>query len=167
MTSKQSLPGLIVPLNPPRWVTLLTFVLLSCGACALVVSALWAGWSPWIAVTLAAIPFLVHLVGRWYNQPSLKGRVLVVSPDKPWQLAFFSEVAGLTDSIEVIVSQRWHHLFGISLGLKLQNCPHNMSKTLTMVVWRQCVSTLVFHEVALQSARQIDGVARRTKGDAA
>jgi hypothetical protein len=42
-----------------------------------------------------------------------------------------------------------------------------MSKTLTMVVWRQCVSTSVFHEVALQSARQIDGAARQTKGDTA
>jgi hypothetical protein len=153
--------------TPPRWVTALTFVLMSCGACALGVSALWAGWSPWVAVTLAATPFLVHLIGRWHHHPSLKGRMLVVFPDKPWRLALFSEVAGLTDSIEVIVNQRWHHLFGISLGLKLQNCPHNMSKTLTMVVWRQCVSTSVFHEVALQSARQIDGAARQTKGDTA
>lgn len=154
-------------MTPPRWVMGLTFVLLSLGACALLISGLWAGWSPWIAVTLATIPFLVHFLGRWRNQPSLKGRVLVIFPDKPWQLAFFSEVAGLTDSIEVIVSQRWHHLFGISLGLKLHNCPHNISKTFTMVVWRQCVSTAVFHEVALQSARQIDGAARQTKGDAA
>jgi hypothetical protein len=154
-------------MTPPRWVMGLTFVLLSLGACALLISGLWSGWNPWIVVTLAAIPFLVHFSGRWYNQPSLKGRVLVIFPDKPWQLAFFSEDTGLTDSIEVIVSQRWHHLFGISLGLKLQNCPHNMSKTLTTVVWRQCVSTAVFHEVALQSARQIDGAARQTKGDAA
>lgn len=154
-------------MTPPRWVMGLTFVLLSLGACALLISGLWAGWSLWIALTLAIIPFLVHFLGRWRNQPSLKGRVLVIFPDKPWQVAFFSEVAGLTDSIEVIVSQRWHHLFGISLGLKLQNCPHNISKTFTMVVWRQCVSTSVFHEVALQSARQIDGAARQTKGDAA
>jgi hypothetical protein len=154
-------------LTPPRWVNGLSVVLLSCGACALVVSALWAGWRPWFAVILAALPFLVHFIERWLNQPSLKGRVLVVFTDKPWQLAFFSEVAGLTDRIEVIVNQRWHHLFGISLGLKLQNCPHNRSKTVTMVVWRQCVSTSVFHAVALQSARQMDGTGRQTKGDAA
>ena len=156
-----------MPLTPPRWVAAFTFVLLSLGACALVISALWAGLSPWVATILALIPFLVHFIGRWHHQTSLRGRVLVVLPDKPWQLAFFSEVTGLTDSIEVIVSQRWQHLFGISLGLKLQHCPHNMSKTVTMVVWRQCVSTSVFHEVALQSARQIDDVARQTKGDAA
>lgn len=156
-----------MPLTPPRWVTFLTFVLLSLGACALVVSALWSEWSPWVAIALAAIPFLVHFFGQWHIQTRHRGRVLVVLADKPWQLAFFSEVAGLTDSIEVIVSQRWQHLFGITLGLKLQNCPHNMSKTITMVVWRQCVSTAVFHAVALQSARQVDDVARQTKGDAA
>jgi hypothetical protein len=167
LTFKQSLPELLVPLTPPRWVAAFSFVLLSLGACALVISARWAGMSPWLAITLAPIPFLVHFIGRWHNQTSLRGRVLVVSPDKPWQLAFFSEVAGLTDSLEVIVSQRWQHLFGITLGLKLQHCPHNMSKTVTMMVWRECVSTSVFHEVALQSARQIDDVARQTKGDAA
>ncbi len=156
-----------MPLTPPRWVAAFTFVLLSLGACALVTSALWAGWSPWVAIILACVPFLVHFIGRWHNQTNLRGRVLVVFPDKPWQLAFFSEVAGLTDSIEVIVSQRWQHLFGISLDLKLQHCPHNMSRTVTMVVWRQCVSMSVFHEVALQSARQIDSAARQTKGDAA
>lgn len=156
-----------MPLTPPRWVAAFTFVLLSLGACALVTSALWAGWSPWVAIILACIPFLVHFIWRWHNQTNLKGRVLVVFPDKPWQLAFFSEVAGLTDSIEVIVSQRWQHIFGISLGLKLQHCPHHMSRIVTMVVWRQCVSASVFHEVALQSARQIDSAARQTKGDAA
>lgn len=156
-----------MPLTPPRWVAAFTFVLLSLGACALVTSALWAGWSPWVAIILACVPFLVHFIGRWHNQTNLRGRVLVVFPDKPWQLAFFSEVAGLTDSIEVIVIQRWQHLFGISLGLKLQHCPHNMSRIVTMVVWRQCVSMSVFHEVALQSARQIDSAARQTKGDAA
>lgn len=156
-----------MPLTPPRWVAALTFMLLLSGACALVVSALWAGWSPWVAIALALIPLLVHFIGRLRSQTRLRGRVLVVLPDKPWRLAFFSEVTGLTDSIEVIVSQRWQHLFGISLGLKLQNCPHNISKTVTMVVWRQCVSTSVFHQVALQSARQIDDVARLTKGDAA
>jgi hypothetical protein len=167
LTAKQSLPELLVPLTPPRWVAVLTYVLLSLGACALVVSALWAEWSPWVAIALATIPFLVHFFGQWHNQTCYKGRLLVVLPDKPWQLAFFSEVAGLTDSIEVIVIQRWQHLFGITLGLKLQNCPHNMSKTFMMVVWRQCVSTSVFHQVALQSARQVDCAGRQTKGDAA
>lgn len=156
-----------MPLTPPRWVAALIFALLSLGACALVVSALWVGWSPWVAIILAVIPFLVNFIGRRYNQTDLRGRVLVVLPDKAWQLAFFSEATGLTDSIEVIVSQRWQHLFGISLGLKLQHCPHNMSKIVTMVVWRQCVSMSVFHEVALQSARQIDSAARQNKGDAA
>lgn len=142
-------------------------MLLSLGASCLAVSALWAEWTPWVAVSLAFIPFVVHFVGQRRNQHALKGRVLVVWPDKSWQLAFFSEVAGLTDSIEVIVCQRWHHLFGLSLSLKLQNCPHNMSETLIAVVWRQCVSVSDFHEVALQSARQIDGAGRQPKGDAA
>ena len=128
---------------------------------------LWTGLSAWIAVPLAIIPFLVNYFLHWRNQRNLKDRVLVVRPDQSWALAFFSEVAGLTDSIEVIVIQRWHHLFGLSLSLKLQNCPHNMSKTIMMVVWRQCVSTSVLHQVALQSARQVDRAGRQTKGDAA
>ena len=134
---------------------------------AFVISALWVGLAPWAAFLSGVIPILVHYVGSHRRQKAFEGRVLVVSSEKPWQLAFYSEVSGLTDSIEVIVNQRWHHLFGISLGLKLQNCPHNLPKTLTMVVWRQCVSTSVFHGVALQSARQIDSATHQTKGDAA
>jgi hypothetical protein len=132
-----------------------------------VISAIWLGWSGWVAVPLAIIPFLVNYFWRWRDQRKFQDRVLVVWSDRSWQLAFFSEVTGLTDSIEVIVIQRWHHLFGLSLSLKLKNCPHNISKTLMMVVWRQCVSTSVFHQVALQSARQVDRAGRQTKGDAA
>lgn len=167
MTPKQPLKGQLIPLTQPRWVTVLTLLLLSFSASCLVVSAFWVGWSAWIAFPLVIIPFSVNYFRRWRNQRNLQDRVLVVWPDQSWQLAFFSEVAGLTDSIEVIVIQRWHHFFGLSLSLKLQNSPHNMSKTFMMVVWRQCVSTSVFHQVALQSARQVDRAGRQTKGDAA
>jgi hypothetical protein len=161
------LQGQLIPLTEPRWVKVFTLSLLSFSATCLVISSLWAEWSVWITVSLAIFPFLINYFWRWRNQRPLQDRVLVVWPDRSWELAFFSEVAGLTDSIEVIVIQRWHHLFGLSLSLKLQNCPHNMSKTFMMVVWRQCVSTSVFHQVALQSARQVDCAGRQTKGDAA
>lgn len=158
---------MLVPLTQPRWVVELTFVLLSMASLALMTSALWAGLDGWFAVPLAIFPFLVHFIERRRHPKRLRGRVLVVYPHQPWQLAFFSEVTGLTDSIEVIVSQRWHHFFGISLGLKLQNCPHNTKKTVMIVVWRQCVSASVLREVAMGATRQIDGAGRHTKGDAA
>lgn len=93
--------------------------------------------------------------------------MLVIWPDRPWQLALFSEKTGLTDSIEVVVKKRWHHIFGLSLGLKLHKCPHNTSQTLMMVVWRQCLSSVMFRELALQSARQLEAAGFRSKGDAA
>jgi len=134
---------------------------------AFVISALWIGLAPWAAFLLAAIPILVHSVGLHRRQKDFEGRVLVISSEKPWQLAFYSEVSGLTDSIEVIVTQRWHHLFGLSLGLKFHYCPHNMSKTALAVVWRQCTHPTVFREVALQATRQIEGAHRHSKGDSA
>lgn len=167
MTPKQPLYGQLIPLTQPRWVSIFSILLLSFSASCLVISALWAGWSAWIAAPLAIIPFLINYFWYWRNQRNLQGRVLVVWSEQSWQLAFFSEVTGLTHSIEVIVVQRWHHLFGLSLSLKLQNCPHNMPKTFMMVVWRQCVSASVFHQVALHSARQVDRAGRQTKGDAA
>lgn len=142
-------------------------MLLATASLAFVISALWVGLEPWIAYPFGAIPILVHYIGRLRRQKDLQGRVLIISSDKSWQLAFFSEVSGLTDRIEVIVVQRWHHLFGLSLGLKFHHRPHNISKTTLAVVWRPCTSATVFREVALESARQIEGADRHSKGDSA
>lgn len=134
---------------------------------AVVISAFWVGLEPWAAYPLGAIPILVHCLVQWRRQKDLLGRVLVISSENPWQLAFFSEVSGLTDRIEVNVTQYWHHFFGLSLGLKLDDRPHNMSRTYLMVVWRQSLSAAVFREVALAAARRIEGADRHSKGDAA
>lgn len=124
------------------------------------------GFSPWIAYPLAIIPILVHFYER-NNRFLPKDRVLFISDDKPWELAIYSKHAGLTDRIEVIVRQRWHHFFGLSLGLKLQNCPHNKARTLIVMVWSQCLCPSTFHAVALGAARQIEGERHHSKGDAA
>jgi hypothetical protein len=145
----------------------LIFMLLLTASLAFFISALWVGLEPWAASLLGAIPILVHYVGLRRGQNDFEGRVLVISSEKPWQLAFYSEDAGLTDSIEVIVTQRWHHLFGLSLGLKFHYRPHNMPKTALAVVWRQCTHATVFREVALQATRQIEGAHRHSKGDSA
>ncbi len=167
MTNPSSSSGLLVPLTQPGWVAVFRFVLLSVAAWAFVTSALWMEWNVWLAYSLATIPFLVHFFGRLKDGKSTQDRILHVYSEKPWQLSFFSKDARLTDSIEVIVSQRWHHFFGLSLGLKLQNRPHNKSQTLIVVVWRQCLSPLAFHAVALEAARQLEGSGRHSKGDAA
>lgn len=134
---------------------------------ALVISALSVGLASWAASLFGVIPILVHYLGSRRNKKVLEGRVIVISSEKPWQVAFYSEVSGLTDSIEVIVTQRWHHFFGLSLGLKFQHRPHNMSKTALAVVWRQCTHPSVFREIALQANRQIEGAHRHSKGDSA
>ena len=125
------------------------------------------GLAGWIAYPLAIIPILVHFYERRNNGMILKGRVLLISRDKPWELAIFSKDAAVTDSIEVIVSRRWHHFLGLSLGLKLLNHPHNKSKTLIVMVWRQCLSPAAFHAVALEAARQLEGERSHSEGDAA
>lgn len=158
---------MLVPLAQPPWVTGLSLFLLCLAAWALVSSALWVGLGAWLAYPLAIIPILVHFYGYRRARLRLKDRVLCISADKPWELAIYSKHAGLTDSIEVIVRQRWHHFFGLSLGLKLQNRPHNKTQTLIVMVWRQCLSPSAFHAVALEVARRVDGGTRHSKGDAA
>jgi hypothetical protein len=145
----------------------LIFFMLMTASLAFFISALWVGLEPWAASLLGVIPILVHHIGPHRRQKFFERRVLVISSEKPWQLAFYSEVSGLTDSIEVIVTQRWHHFFGLSLGLKFQHRPHNMSKTALAVVWRQCTHPTTFREVALQANRQIEGAHRHSKGDSA
>jgi hypothetical protein len=140
-------------------------MLLSVACLAFVISALWVGLEPWIAYPLGLIPFLVHRFGQRYRFKGLEDRVLVIRSDQTWHLAFFSEVTGLTDSIEVIVIQRWHHLFGLSLGLKFHYRPHNRTKTFLAVVWRQSMSAAVYREVALEAARQLEGAYCDSKGD--
>lgn len=166
MTYQQPSTEHIVPLIQPRWVTGLRIALLCIASLAIFFSAAALGATFWLACLLSTIPVLVHAIGS-RHQKKMAGRVLVISVDNLWQLAFFSEINGLTDRIEVIVNKRWQHIFGLSLGLKLQKCPHNQSKTLMMVVWRQCLSSAVFREVALQSARQVEVAEFRSKGDAA
>jgi hypothetical protein len=143
------------------------FLMLATASLAFVISTLWVGLSSWVASLFGVIPILVHYIGSRRRQKVFEGRVLVISSEKPWQLAFYSEVSGLTDSIEVIVTQRWHHLFGLSLGLKFHHRPHNMSKTALAVVWKQCTHATIFREVALQANRQIEGAHRHSKGDSA
>lgn len=158
---------LVVSLTQPRWVAGLIFLMLMSASLVLFISALWVGLAWWIASLFGVIPILVHYVGLRRRQKAFEGRVLVISSEKPWQLAFYSEVSGLTDSIEVIVTQRWYHFFGLSLGLKFHHRPHNMSKTVLAVVWRQCTHPTIFREVALQANRQIEGAHRHSKGDSA
>lgn len=159
--------GILVSLTRPRWVGWLIGTLLSIASLSLVTAAIWSGLSVWWSIPIGIIPFVVHIVGQLRTQAIIKGRILVILPSKPWQLSFFSEVSGLTDSIEVIVNKRWHHSLGISLGLKLQNHPHNKVQTITTVVWRHSLSSHVFREVALQAARQIELAGFNKKGDAA
>jgi len=149
-------PGLLVPLTRPRWVGWLIWALLGIATLAVVFSALAIGlaltWS--LALGFSLIP--IHFFIQRRVQGLSRGRLLVIAPNLPWSLSFFSNESGLTDSIEVIVRRQWHHFFGLSLGLKLQNRPHNQSQTATVVVWKHGVTQQVFREVALQVARQID-----------
>jgi hypothetical protein len=66
----------------------LIFMLLLMASLAFFISALWVGFEPWTASILGAIPILVHYVGLRCRQNAFEGRVLVISSEKPWQLAF-------------------------------------------------------------------------------
>ncbi|MDO9026071.1 hypothetical protein [Zwartia sp.] len=167
MNPDSQVSGLLVSLTRPRWVGWLVGILLCIASLSLVTATIWSGWGIAWAIPIAMVPFVVHWLGQRRTQAIIQGRILVIWPDKPWQLSFFSEVSGLTDSIEVIVNKRWHHFLGISLGLKLQNHPHNKVQTITTVVWRHGMSSHVYREVALQAARQIELAGFHNKGDAA
>ena len=133
----------------------------------LITSSLWSGLSVGWGLAFAGIPFLIHFLEQRRAQAWVAGRVLVIWPDKPWQLSFFSIEHGLTDSIEVIVVQRWHHLFGLSLRLKLQNLPQHKRQSTTVVVWRHGLNKSIFRNIARQAASQIEFAGLESKGGAA
>lgn len=159
--------GLLVSLARPRWVGFLILGLLGVASLALTLSAYWSGLSIWWQAVALLTPFVLYALDERRSKAILRGRVLVIRSNNSWQLAFFSEDSGLTDSIEVIVRRRWHHFFGISLSLKLQNHPHIKTQTITTVVWRHGLDPAIFHEVALQAARQCESTGLSQQGDAA
>lgn len=133
----------------------------------LVTSAQWSGLGVGLSLVLGSLPFLLYFLEQRRAQALIAGRMLVIYPDKPWQLSLFAKDAGAIDNIEVIVIQRWHHLFGLSLHLKLQNCPRFKRQSTTVVVWKHGLSKENFRQVSLQAAQRLEFVGLASKGDAA
>jgi hypothetical protein len=94
-----STPGLLVSLTRPRWVGWMTYALLGIASLAVIMSALAFGLGFGWAIALGVFPVVIHILEKKRNHALSAGPVLVIRPDQPWQLSFFSKETGLTDSI--------------------------------------------------------------------
>lgn len=112
------------------------------------VSALWIDLSVWLIILAAMTPWLSLLPLSRKASP----RLLHLHPQKDW--LFFTQTQRHGEPVGLI--QSWQHYFGVTLSLKLLNCPHNKQDTVRMTVWRCTLPPEQYRRMCVMVAWQLD-----------
>jgi hypothetical protein len=144
-------------------------VLLAAGL-SLMVSASWMSDPLWLVTLAACLPGAVSLLLRYLDTFRMNPDILLLHPEKNWKVGTFSDIAAQTSVIKaqsiqqqmeqmeqsVQLTQRWQHFLGLTLRLKIQNPPHNMSEYVRLTIWRCTVPVDVYRRLCVLTAWRID-----------
>lgn len=56
----------------------------------------------------------------------------------------------------VEITQQWQHFFGLTLSLKILDCPHNKQETVRMTVWRCNIAPDIYRRMCVMVAWRLD-----------
>ena len=148
--------SLTVSVFRPTWVSVLENVLVCLASLAVVLTCVWLKFPGVVTFFLSAVPSIIYGVERRGRLERLPGLTLVASDQPTWLLGTFSQELGLSQVRQVCVVRRHRHLFGLTLGLKLQDRPHNSSKVVNLTLWRRAVSDETLRRVSALAASSIE-----------
>lgn len=143
-------------MSRPTWVSVLENVLICLASLAVVLACVWLKLPGIVTFFLSAVPSIIYGVERRGRLERLPGLTLVASEQATWLLGTFSHDLGLSQVRPVCVVRRHKHFFGLTLGLKLQDRPHNSSKIVNLTLWRRAVSDETLRRVSALAASSIE-----------
>jgi hypothetical protein len=143
--------NLCVSLSRPKRAVMTQCLALMAASCALSLSAVWANLNLAIVLVSACLPLLLVLLAsikHVFQSPQF----LWLHPYKP------CEISGLDkkNSFSVEITQQWQHFFGLTLRLKILNCPHNKRDTVKMTVWRCKITPVMYRRLRVMVAWRLD-----------
>lgn len=56
----------------------------------------------------------------------------------------------------VEITQQWQHFFGLTLSLKILDCPHNKQETVRMTVWRCNIAPDIYRRMCVMVTWRLD-----------
>jgi hypothetical protein len=148
--------SLTVSVFRPTWVSVLENALVCLASLAVVLACVWLKFPGVVTLLLSAVPSVVYGIERRGRLERLPGLTLVASEQPVWLLGTFSSELGLSQGRQICVVRRQRHLFGLTLGLKLQDRPHNSSKIVNLTLWRRAVSDETLRRVSALAASSIE-----------
>ena len=140
----------------PTWVSVVESVLVCLASLAVVLACVWLKFPGILTFFLSAVPSVIYGIERRGRLERLPGLTLVASEQPAWLLGTFSSELGLSQVRQIRVVRRQRHPFGLTLGLKLQDHPHNSSKIVNLTLWRRAVSDETLRRVSVLAASAIE-----------
>ena len=150
------LRSLTVAVSRPTWVSILENVLVCLASLAVVLACVWLKFPGIVTFFLSAVPSVIYGIERRGRLERLPGLTLVASDQPIWLLGTFSHDLGLSQIRQIRVVRRQRHIFGLTLGLKLQDHPHNSSKTVNLTLWRRAVPEETLRQLSALAASSIE-----------
>lgn len=143
-------------MSRPTWVSVLENILVCLASLAVVLACVWLKFPGIVTFFLSAVPSVIYGIERRGRLERMPGLTLVASEQPTWLLGTFSHELGLSQVRKVNVVRRQRHILGLTLGLKLQDHPHNTSKVVNLTLWRRAVSDETLRRVSALAASSIE-----------
>lgn len=77
---------------------------------------------------------------------------LYLHPYQSWSLGDLNS----KNNQSVHLKQKWQHFFGLTLSLKILNCPHNKQETVKITVWRCNIAPDIYRRICVMVAWRLD-----------
>lgn len=172
--SGQSHFGLVIPLSRPRRALVLEWFVTLLAALACLTALRFSQAPLWSFPPAVLLVCLLCVCEQKRTRLLTENRFLYVSPFLPWQTGTshpqerddhydscamteqtgFEEQSMVWQPAELL--QCWSNLFGLSMALKLQNCPHNESRSVRIMLWRCQVPPETYRRLCVMANWQID-----------
>ena len=126
-------------------------LVLSIASFALVLGALSISLPGWATVILAFLPWAPEVFFFIYGPPHA-AQYLQLHPHQQWQVVYQDE----KNNQLVLPLQSWSHFFGMTISLKILNCPHNKQETVRMTLWRCMIVPELYRRMCVMVAWRLD-----------
>jgi len=129
------------------------YLALTAASSALCLACVWANFPLLVVLAVVVGPWIpvlsVFLKQRKEKQPP---QFLWLHPRRQWKISDLEQKNSLT--VELL--QQWRHFFGLTLSLKILNCPHNKQETVKITVWRCKIAPETYRQMCVMAAWRLD-----------
>ena len=147
-------PYISVTLLRPKIVVVTQWSALLCASGALAQTAWSLSASLWLVMGVATLPWLVQALSRSFYPSQQPNQFLRMHPFRVWQIVSEQPLAVSYQNVQPL--QCWRHFFGLTLSLKILNCPHNKQEAVRMTLWRHNIDAELYRRACVMIAWRLD-----------